>query len=135
MEIVSRDRYGPYVEGARQGASQARHIADRFHLVKNLRERIEHQLSRLERPLRHRPLQCEDAGKAPQCAPRGNPQVAEYEHLIQSSQRRSLETVFTDVRALHAARKTAAQIVRELGLSRKRGVYRDHLAKCSTAAV
>jgi transposase len=152
VEIVSRDRYGLYAEGARQGAPQARQVADRFHLVKNLRERIEQQLSRLERPLRHRPLQCDDAGKAPQCSPRGNPQVAEHEHLIQSSQRQSLETVFTEVRALHAARKTAAQIVRELGLSRKRvdkwirletlpdrnrmmpkprspGFYRDHLAK------
>jgi transposase len=41
VEIVSRDRHGLYAEGTRQGASQARQVADRFHLVKNLRERIE----------------------------------------------------------------------------------------------
>ncbi len=152
VEIVSRDRYGLYAEGARQGAPQARQVTDRFHLVQNLRERIEQQLSRLERPLRHRPLQRGDAKNSPQCAPRGNPQVAEHEQLTRSARRGSLETMFTEVRALHAAHKTAAQIVRELGLSRKRvdkwirletlpernrmtpkprsrGFYQDHLAR------
>lgn len=52
IEIVSRDRQGLYAEGARIGAPQARQIADRFHLIQNLREVIEKQLGRLERPLR-----------------------------------------------------------------------------------
>ena len=43
-EIVSRDRAGMYADAARQGAPQARQVADRFHLLKNLREAIERQL-------------------------------------------------------------------------------------------
>ena len=38
ITIVSRDRYGPYATGIQTGAPQAKQIADRFHLVKNLTE-------------------------------------------------------------------------------------------------
>jgi transposase len=46
VEIVSRDRCGLYAQGACRGAPKARQVADRFHLLKNLRETIERQLSR-----------------------------------------------------------------------------------------
>ena len=46
VEVVSRDRCGLYAQAARQGAPRARQVADRFHLVQNLRYAIEQQLSR-----------------------------------------------------------------------------------------
>jgi hypothetical protein len=46
VEIVSRDRCGLYAQGVRRGAPQARQVADRFHLLQNLRATIERQLSR-----------------------------------------------------------------------------------------
>ncbi|WP_420493586.1 transposase [Sinorhizobium meliloti] len=45
MEIVSRDRCGLYAQAAREGAPQARQVADRFHLMQNLRVAIEEQMS------------------------------------------------------------------------------------------
>ncbi len=41
IEIVGRDRCGLYVEGARQSVPQGQQVADRFHLVQNLRQTIE----------------------------------------------------------------------------------------------
>ena len=52
VEIVCRDRHGLFAEGTRDGAPQAIQVADRFHLIQNLRERIEQQLGRLGRPLK-----------------------------------------------------------------------------------
>src|SRR5437588_815303 len=38
IEVISRDRGGEYAAAARKGAPQAQQIADKFHLVKNLRD-------------------------------------------------------------------------------------------------
>jgi transposase len=51
VEIVSRDRFGLYAQAAQQGAPQARQVADRFHLLFNLKEAVEHELSRQRRLL------------------------------------------------------------------------------------
>jgi hypothetical protein len=46
IELVSRDRGGDYAAAARKAAPQARQIADRFHLYKNLGEALEGVLAR-----------------------------------------------------------------------------------------
>ncbi len=51
VEVVSRDRAGLYAEAAREGAPQARQVADRFHLLQNFRETIERQLGGYEAPI------------------------------------------------------------------------------------
>jgi transposase len=50
VEIVSRDRCGIYARVATQGAPQARRVADRFHLLQNLRAAVERQASRTQIP-------------------------------------------------------------------------------------
>ncbi len=49
VKMVSRDRQGVYAEGARCGAPAAVQIADRFHLILNLRQAVERELA-LRRP-------------------------------------------------------------------------------------
>jgi transposase len=46
IEIVSRDRGGDYAAAARKGAPQAQQVADRFHVVKNLREALRDLMER-----------------------------------------------------------------------------------------
>jgi transposase len=45
IQVVRRDRFGLYSQGARVGAPQARQVADRFHLLLNLRKAVEQELS------------------------------------------------------------------------------------------
>src|SRR6266700_4714071 len=52
IEYVSRDRGNDYAQAAREGAPQARAVADRFHLYKNLVEAIEPVVARCYKEIR-----------------------------------------------------------------------------------
>lgn len=46
VKLISRDRAGAYAEGAKRGAPRARQIADRYHLLVNLRATLKETLAR-----------------------------------------------------------------------------------------
>jgi hypothetical protein len=52
VEIITRDRWAAYAQAATEGAPQAKQVADRWHLPKNLREVVEQVLTRLSAPVR-----------------------------------------------------------------------------------
>ena len=46
VKLISRDRAGAYAEGAKRGAPRARQIADRYHILVNLRDTLKATLAR-----------------------------------------------------------------------------------------
>jgi hypothetical protein len=53
IEVISRDRGGEYAAAARKGAPQAQQIADKFHLLLNLREKLKALMARKQKLLPH----------------------------------------------------------------------------------
>jgi transposase len=141
IEVVSRDRSATYAEASTQGAPGAVQVADRWHLLKNLREAVECVLERhsaainaalkaLEAPPRPdcdlTAPQTAEAVPAAEPPPPGPPvePIPESPRLqAKRARRQELVERFDRVHELHQRGYPAARIARELGLSR-RSVFR-----------
>ena len=122
IEIISRDRAGLYAEGAREGAPQARQVADRFHLLQNFREAVERHLIHPGPPPK-RASEIDANGSAGPKAKNGSRNVSDGERHRRSTQRAARaarEARFEEIKVLFEAGKTITAIARELGLGRRR---------------
>ena len=52
VEVITRDRWANYAQAASDAAPQAKQVADRWHLLKNLREAVERFLARFSPEIR-----------------------------------------------------------------------------------
>jgi transposase len=126
VEIINRDRDGLYADAARQGAPQARQVADRFHLLKNLRETIARQLGGFEAPIRASATEIEAGQDTPE-----QPTVDRSDRYSETAERERLkrhrraarQAMFGKIRVLYDAGSTVREIAQKLGLGPRR-VYR-----------
>jgi transposase len=146
VEIVSRDRAHAYAEGIRAGAPDALQVADRFHLLKNIVEALQHVLER-----QHRQLPAAAAAATPSAAEpaaersagaaddRG---AAQPVHLTRA-QRASAERRerrhdrYLAVQRLHARGGSLRGITRALGVARntmRRWLRAGHFPECAVRA-
>jgi transposase len=123
VEIVSRDRCGLYAQGAKQGAPQARQVADRFHLLQNLKLTIERQLSRTSlRLINPNPVKAINASPIFEnvpvvCRSISLTKLAEHRDLMKQTRRAAREANFLRVKELLQAGKSLNDTMRETGLN------------------
>lgn len=115
IEYVSRDRGNEYAQAAREGASQATPVADRFHLVKNLVEAIEPVVARCSREMRkvQEPLPEPHVPKVKEWRPARSPAL---EHHYQSRLAEKQER-FDSMSALQKLGIPQDEVARRLGVT------------------
>jgi len=132
VEIISRDRANDYAEGASRGAPDAIQVADRFHLLQNVREILQRLLERHQEALRAATAESDTAetvspmpeaqpihsANAPEDPPKAEtapvPTQAEKYREMRQAQRIAR---YNKARELHAAGMSQRQIVRHMGIS------------------
>ena len=117
IQVVSRDRSGVYATAAREGAPQARQVADRWHLLKNIGDAPERMM------YRHMPLIRLVASElSPKKSPDPEPSVpaASLRHpeRLKQQTRKKRHQRWTEVMALHNKGCSFREISRITGLSR-----------------
>src|SRR5262249_26568688 len=129
VEVIARDRSTAYAEGAQHGAPAAPQVADRFHLLQNLREALdqvvlthEQALEAVNALMRRRPRLRPDGAEAVPVPPPGEPPPPAQQRAGQRQARR--QALHTQVWALHRQGWTAPAIAQHVGLS-LRTVQRD----------
>lgn len=108
IEVVSRDRSGLYAQAAREGAPQAKQVADRFHLVQNLRVAIKEQMS-LYGHANVRPILSEDAIAS----------TTAQHRRARLAHRQLRQEIFEMLHTLHQQGLTYSEIARRTGYERQ----------------
>ena len=146
MKIISRDRAGAYAEAATRGAPRARQVADRYHVLVNLRDAIKGTLARKSESWpevaaeRGEPRACSQPAMAPLEASRAPDETAPEDQragvpqdqreasaarpLTEVSQRRQISRAnrlarYEQIIALHRQGLSQRAIARQLHVSRK----------------
>jgi transposase len=121
VEVIARDRSSTYAEGARQGASEAIQVADRFHVLQNLRETLDevftthhHALDAVNAAARQQPVPLPDGTLAVPVPPPPTPARAEQQAAQRAAQRQAL---YEQVWALHRQGWTVVAIAAQVGRS------------------
>jgi transposase len=129
VEVLARDRSQAYADGARQGAPAATQVADRFHLLQNLRETLdqvflthEQALEAVNTLMRQQPVRLPDGAVAVPVPPPVEMLTPAQQRAGQRQARR--QALHQQVWALHRQGWTAPAIVQQVGLS-LRTVQRD----------
>jgi hypothetical protein len=141
VEVIGRDRSAAYAQAATEGASQAEQVADRWHLLKNLREAVERVFERHSavvdaaskttetptEPARDAAVPETGAATSPvePSPPRPPSEPLPGSPRLQAEQSKRQKRIgrFEQVHELHRRGHSASRIARELGLSR-RSVFR-----------
>jgi transposase len=122
IEIIARDRSTEYIRGATEGAPSATQVADRWHLLHNLRQMLERCLTRRRSELQLLPLLPLDPSLASssQTQLRAGPfQPSAPQREASAASHARWSAVYQEVQRLRSAGHNILQIARLLQLDRK----------------
>jgi transposase len=117
IQIIARDRSTEYARAASAGAPDALQVADRWHLLLNMRQALERWLGRVHGRLRQLPALPSGDGRQPGERPRAYRRSAAEIAVSLDSRARRL-AAYEDVRRRHLAGETLLAITRATGLAR-----------------
>jgi transposase len=124
VEIVSRDRAPAYIDGINRGAPGAIQVADRWHLLRNLKEALEQVLEE-NRPCLYAAAAQPDESSPPQPVEDGDSEenagassLTKAEQSKRATRERRL-CRYQAVKALYQQELKVRAIARELGMSRR----------------
>jgi transposase len=115
VEVIARDRSTEYARGSRDGAPSALQVADRWHLLQNIREALERVLTQL----RPRLLRLEPADGSDDQSRRKRLKPVSRSELERQQQRREERLArYHQVKQLAAAGLSRREIARRVGVCR-----------------
>lgn len=123
MQVLSRDRASGFAAAVRQVLPHATQVADRYPLIHNLRDHLQHLLDRKRTCL---PLVEDTPGGEQVASPAHHPQSlpeADLAHFISAERKKALSRNqrlprYEEVMGLHPARRSQRAIARQLNVSR-----------------
>jgi len=131
VEIITRDRATEYAEGARRGAPNAVQLADRFHILQNVREMVQRLLEPHQAALQAAARVVLDvvaptpSPATPDIIPTPPPPPATLSHASPPAQSRSSArrarrlAQYTTIRDLHQRGQSIHAIADQLGIARQ----------------
>jgi transposase len=119
VEIITRDRSTEYARGASQGAPEAVQVADRWHVLGNLREALERMLDRLRPQLQDRSVASAAGDRSPILIADRDRRRGTLDQVRQQASRARRYARYAQVKQLQTEGDAIIQIARKLHISRQ----------------